>query len=432
MNSLQSLTLCRDLAHPNICKFQRLLRDDNVYGLVVEYIDGGSLKQLLQRGVSTLMKFNIALDIAKGMAWLHGRERAILHCDLKPDNILVTLEGVAKISDFGLSKFYHQSCNQKLILNGGTPCYMAPESLIENRGDTKTDVYSYGMILYEMFTGTRPFADVCDAKELKYRLNAQERPNLDLIPKFLQVKDRSHVEGLFQLIRDCWHNDPQLRPPFQEILERVYCVRLQYFIKDLTSCEFWQHCFEEKTKVSFQDFLEALINVLNLEGFNDQGNETVLNIACLKAVTEDPKTCGFVSIETFGHFVNIFGPFPRDSDGFVLMMSRIRNLLSNEMYHGILSLKETNDLLYHHKLSYLIRYSMNGSALTLSQNDGERILHSYIYPTSTGKAIDLSSIGENMKKNGWKICPNSPFKEIFNIQKHDYVDLREGQQRKLM
>jgi eukaryotic-like serine/threonine-protein kinase len=147
------------MKHPNIVPIYEIGDEDNLAYLALELIEGGSLAQALAiRPMASVQAAAMAETLARAMSYVH--ERGVVHRDLKPANVLLTVDGVPKITDFGLAKWLDVPSGRTvtgIIL--GTPGYMAPE---QGRGQTSlvgpaTDVYALGAILYEMLTGKPPF-----------------------------------------------------------------------------------------------------------------------------------------------------------------------------------------------------------------------------------------------------------------------------------
>ena len=158
------------LNHPNIITIYEIDQTDSGHFIATEFIDGGTLREKLKRG---RMKLDEALDVAQQAAFAltaaHGA--AIVHRDIKPENIMVRLDGIVKVLDFGLAKLLedHQremidpeADTRALVLTDpgkvlGTPQYMSPEQARGLDLDARTDIWSLGVVLYEMVAGRAPF-----------------------------------------------------------------------------------------------------------------------------------------------------------------------------------------------------------------------------------------------------------------------------------
>ncbi len=145
------------LAHERIVRTQNVFEEGGNYYIVMEYARGGSLEARLQQlGALPIGEaVRLADQIAEGLAYAHAH--GIIHCDLKPANILLTSEGNAKIADFGLAHISDQTLSRTWLtpsgFTAGTLPYMSPEQLDGVRDDTRIDVYALGAILYRLLTG---------------------------------------------------------------------------------------------------------------------------------------------------------------------------------------------------------------------------------------------------------------------------------------
>lgn len=154
----QELKLARRITHRNVVRTYDYSETDNYYIISMEYVKGITLKQLIQqRG---MLPLKIGLQIGKQIcsALEAAHEKGVLHRDIKPQNILLESTGDVKIMDFGIAKLAEM---QGMTLTGtviGTPDYMSPEQAQGIPLDTRTDIYSTGIVLYEIFTGKLPFA----------------------------------------------------------------------------------------------------------------------------------------------------------------------------------------------------------------------------------------------------------------------------------
>lgn len=165
--------------HPNIVHALVVLEVDAFPYLWLEYVDGESLAERLEHGVPALPEaLDLSLQFVRGMGYAH-ETHGVVHRDIKPANILLTKDGVLKIADFGLSKLRADlmrntapleehslsqasaSVNQFRTTPGvwvGTPMYMSPEAITDPENvDIRSDIYSFGIVMYELFAGSRPF-----------------------------------------------------------------------------------------------------------------------------------------------------------------------------------------------------------------------------------------------------------------------------------
>src|SRR5215510_13810925 len=150
---LQEPRLLAALDHENIVGILTAEKVDGVFFIVMEYIKGESLEAVLDREKSLDLPraLNYIVQILKGVE--HAHQTQILHRDLRPANVLVSESGVAKVADFGTSRFLEKSHATTVI---GSPPYMAPEQF-QGRAVLASDIYSVGVMFYQMLTGTLPY-----------------------------------------------------------------------------------------------------------------------------------------------------------------------------------------------------------------------------------------------------------------------------------
>ncbi len=144
------------LSHPNIVGVFNSGETDELAYVILEFIEGESLKAVLDRGdrLPQLEVVRIACEVLSGLQ--HSHERGIIHRDIKPSNVLLTEGQQAKINDFGIARIENSSLTQIGTVMG-TPAYMAPEQFMGQTVDLRTDIYSSGVLLYQLLTGERPF-----------------------------------------------------------------------------------------------------------------------------------------------------------------------------------------------------------------------------------------------------------------------------------
>jgi serine/threonine-protein kinase len=146
------------LNHPNIVTVYDVGKEDNVAYMAMEFIEGVELRSMLGEGraVPVSQALSIAAQVAEGLAYAH--QHGVVHRDVKPANIMVVASGPVKITDFGIARM--RAAADELTQTGmmlGSPKYMSPEQVIGKRADQRSDIFSLGVILYEMLTGGAPF-----------------------------------------------------------------------------------------------------------------------------------------------------------------------------------------------------------------------------------------------------------------------------------
>ena len=206
------------LHHPNIVVIHDIASDRGVDFIVMEYVDGQSLDHLIgRRGMKLGPALGVAIQIADGLAKAHSA--GIVHRDLKPTNVMVTSGGLVKILDFGLAKLADPivpAAGERTMTIAqaekprteegfavGTAAYMSPEQAEGGAVDARSDIFSFGVLLYEMLTGQRAFQRESRMKTLAAVLNDDPRPASD-------VNEAVPAEAERLLIR-CLRKDPQRR-----------------------------------------------------------------------------------------------------------------------------------------------------------------------------------------------------------------------------
>ncbi len=159
----------RRLNHPNIVKVLATIEDENAPTIIMEYVGGGDLQQLIesQEGLPLDRVLDIALELSDALSRAH--HLGIIHRDLKPANVLLAADGTPRLTDFGIARLEQQGT--RLTQEGtfmGSPAYLSPEVAQGHDADHRTDIWAFGVMLYEMVTGHNPF----DRKRFKATLVA--------------------------------------------------------------------------------------------------------------------------------------------------------------------------------------------------------------------------------------------------------------------
>lgn len=187
---LDERKIVQSLDHPGIARVLANGGDARPY-TVLEWVDGLLLRDLIEdrNALSIDRSLEIAIKLCEIVAYVH--ERGIAHLDLKPDNILVDEDDRVKLIDFDLAREVNRRVPSLWFRRGaGTPDYASPEQVRGRAGDFRSDVYSLGLILYEMLTGEVPFADVPPAMALKLRASADPPAAAETNPEIPLELDR--------------------------------------------------------------------------------------------------------------------------------------------------------------------------------------------------------------------------------------------------
>jgi predicted Ser/Thr protein kinase len=193
----------RQVAHAAVCRVYDVADADGQPFLSMEYVDGEDLASLLRRigRLPSDKALDIARQLCAGLAAAH--ERGVLHRDLKPDNVMLDGRGKVRITDFGLAGLAESFAGNDV--RSGTPAYMSPEQLAGREVTTASDIYSLGLLLYELFTGRKAF----EGRTLAELVRKQSETTPANPSTLVQEIDPA-VEAV---ILRCLEKEPRLRPP---------------------------------------------------------------------------------------------------------------------------------------------------------------------------------------------------------------------------
>ncbi|XP_008811875.1 serine/threonine-protein kinase STY46-like isoform X3 [Phoenix dactylifera] len=204
----QEVYIMRKVRHKNVVQFIGACSKPPNLCIVTEFMQGGSVYDFLhkQKGVFKLPALlRVAIDVSKGMNYLH--QNNIIHRDLKAANLLMDEKEAVKVADFGVARVKSQS--GVMTAETGTYRWMAPEVIEHKPYDHKADVFSFGILLWELLTGKLPYEYLTPLQAAVGVVQKGLRPT---IPKHTNPK-------LAELLEKCWQQDPAQRPDFSEILE---------------------------------------------------------------------------------------------------------------------------------------------------------------------------------------------------------------------
>ena len=194
--------LARQVSHPNVCRVYDIGEVDGQHFLSMEYVDGEDLATLIRR-IGHLPQdkgLDIARQLCAGLAAAH--DRGVIHRDLKPSNMMLDGRGRVRITDFGLARLAAEQEGPEVGV--GTPAYMAPEQLAGGQATEQSDIYSLGLILFEVFTGKPAYYADSKAELLKLRERSSLVTPSTIVPDIDPVVER--------LIQRCLEKEPQDRP----------------------------------------------------------------------------------------------------------------------------------------------------------------------------------------------------------------------------
>lgn len=239
------------MSHPNLVQVKGFVRgyldlgnnkivsDPNKILMVMEYCEGGNLRQWLSQALSVrpevrdLRALKLMLNVAKGIAALHGRSPVIIHRDLKPENIFLTAgQEEAKIGDFGLARELTRrvpdaspGSEYTYDRDVGTLFYIAPETFGKQEYTVSCDAYAFGVILYEIFIlrgdgRIYSLADTSDEERFRQRIASGDLA-ISISDEAASAMAISFRSAMANLIRSCVHREPFIRPKFPLIVQKL-------------------------------------------------------------------------------------------------------------------------------------------------------------------------------------------------------------------
>lgn len=367
--------------------------------------------------LSLRKRMKMAKEAALGINWLHSGKSQFIHRDLKLSNLLVTHDFHVRVADFGLTRI-----KDKKGADGdtpqGSPAYMAPEVYMGHY-DEKCDVYSFGMVLWEMLTQERVFADIPNLQKLMFAVVEEgRRPTLP----------QNTPTSLRNLITSCWDASPEKRPSFKEILEQLDHVLVDVVVQDHQARAMWKKFFWGKSSVGWDEFAKAIVSSLQLsDPVPDSESELELN--CLKElVASVPKKKRIkqqevirerVKMSSFGNMTQCFGPYDRQ------YCHRIRRVLESKWFFGSIGQADAEAAIKEHKTTgtFLIRFSSTPGFFTLSFSGKTQLEHHRIISIpGTGFMVwgvtykdlfDVVEAGTQSKKLLKKACAGYPYAHLF-------------------
>jgi serine/threonine protein kinase len=399
------------LRHPNVLLFMGACLEPGNLMIVTELMSQGSVYDLLHKHPEQLTfrkKMEIARGAAKGMNWLHqSKPVSFIHRDLKTGNLLVDDNWCVKVCDFGLTlvKKNEEKANYGAI---GTPLWMAPEVLTNQAYDESADLYSFGIVLWELMTHKDPYPEINTFGEMLEKVCKQHhRP---AIPE-------SCPPTLRALMEKCWDPVPSKRPSFVDVLSEIDGILIEGLLIDPQAIAFWKKNFNTAEKVPFKEFCQKISDHYKLVVESD--SEIGL---CLKDLLERND---HVTVDNLGNFLQWFGPF----DG--QLITRVVELLREKWFHGDISSAEAEKLLKSEpKGTYLVRFSTREpgsyaiSSRTKDQIKHFRVMHkageNYVIGArsfdSLHNLLKLIAADIGLKKK--QACPGSKYEQIFAKKKN--------------
>ncbi|TRY65492.1 hypothetical protein DNTS_021725 [Danionella cerebrum] len=240
------------LKHPNIIALKGVCLQEPNLCLIMEYASGGPLSRALAgRRIPPHVLVDWAVQVAQGMLYLHSEAIVpLIHRDLKSNNVLLaepvekgSMEGkTLKITDFGLAREWHKTTKMS---TAGTYAWMAPEVIKSSTFSKGSDVWSYGVLLWELLTGEAPYRGI-DGLAVAYGV---------AVNKLTLPIPSTCPEPFAKLLAECWQQDPHLRPSFGSVLSRLRTLQEQ-LMEEMEESSF--HSLQDDWKLEIQSMFDQL------------------------------------------------------------------------------------------------------------------------------------------------------------------------------
>jgi len=391
----KEVAIMSKIFHPNIVLFLGACTSVPGKLQICTELMKGNLETLLldpNAKLGVLTRVKMARDAALGVLWLHSSNPVCIHRDLKTSNLLVDSNLTVKVCDFGLSQIVRKGQTLHDGREGakGTPLWMAPEVLLGKTFNEKADVYSFGLVLWQMITRRELFPEYTELEPFIEAICYRHvRPPLpaDTLPA---VRD---------LVQACWANRPEQRPDFSQIVAALENIIVECAISDPHGAFLWKKHFKYKEEVEWPAFINMLGFELGLAGdpnppiSSPSGTPPVppmhdlltnyphawdgtarpftdINCKCLKAVVATKplieSDIEVVSMDQFGKVLAWFGDLRNDGAD---ILDKMRELMTCPWFHGDISQQESEDRLANKpEGTFLLRFSTTeDGAYTISK-----------------------------------------------------------------
>lgn len=418
---IKEVEIMSNIFAPNINLFMGACTIPGKIMMVTELLEG-DLETILRdpsKNVSLYDRMKMARDAAQGVAWLHGANPPIIHRDLKSSNLLFDKNKRIKVCDFGFSQFFQKG--KKVVDEEGakgTPLYMAPEVMTGEEFNEKADVYSFGIVLWEILCRKEPFSHHSDFEVFVEAVcDHNERPPLPA----------DCLASLRELICRCWEGNPAHRPSFPQIVDSIEGIIVDCATDDNDARKLWKEFFFRKEAVAWrEEFVPVFAQLLGKKIIADPNDEEEflaeiddiiksVPYQCLQAVLAERKDGNlFVNLERFGQVISWFGPMKGKQN----VLDRLEAVLREPWFHGELSASDAvNRLIKKIKCpgTFLIRFSgkENPGAFTISKVNAQgKVIHQRISHKTGGDFIlenkPFKSLHDMIEKAGKTLGLNEP------------------------
>jgi len=233
---VKEVSVMAPLRHPNVALMVGYCMNPPCVAL--EYASRGSLFDVLQKGntdsvmtaeLTWQRRLAMAADAAAGMLHLHTRDPPILHRDLKSPNLLVSGDWTVKVADMGLSKLVDEATQGSTATTGGAsnPRWLAPEVLSGDNSTAASDVFSFGVVMWELLTWKLPWSDLATMWNIVGNVQRGGRPTLSPESELPGLRPNDSIDAYIGLMQRCWAQDPAARPDFNTVAAELRSFTMQ-------------------------------------------------------------------------------------------------------------------------------------------------------------------------------------------------------------
>eukprot|EP01100_Stratorugosa_tubuloviscum_P002125 TRINITY_DN1486_c0_g1_i1.p1 TRINITY_DN1486_c0_g1~~TRINITY_DN1486_c0_g1_i1.p1 ORF type:complete len:508 (-),score=193.18 TRINITY_DN1486_c0_g1_i1:136-1659(-) len=391
---VQEVSTMSQTLHPNVLLLMGICTEHDNFMIITEYMKNGSVADLLFKPQGKAMdgphktlygRLLMAKKAAKGLSWLHGCHPPIIHRDLKTSNLLVDENFVVKVCDFGMAARI-----EGISLKGhcGTPIYMAPEGLLNNEFQLKSDIYSFGMILWEMIKmeellNTSPFTDICVPQGLTKdeAIKEAEKQFTELVAnRGRRPPTINFPQIMANLLHSCWENNPDNRPDIKTVIDSFIGILIEAATEDPRGRHFWHKIAQKKKIISDETFIACFNSEVRNNYSNELNHLLRLNTIIKQkiATSAKPSPKGHISITEFGNLLSWFGPFPdySNSNQTQNFVARIFATLGTPGFHFDADKNDAAILLANKPIgTYLLRFSNEPGFYSMTFVKAEGIKH---------------------------------------------------------
>ena len=208
------------LSHPNIVSVYDVSHNENIEYIVMELVDGITLKQYMKEhgALPTDEVLNFSIQIAKALA--HAHSKGIIHRDIKPQNVMLLKDGLIKVADFGIAALQNdieESTNETV----GSVHYIAPEQARGAAADARSDIYSLGIVMYEMMTGRLPYVGKSDVEVAVKHMNTEAVPPRTIVPWIPEELERICLKAMATDITDRYQSAGELLSDLEQFRKQL-------------------------------------------------------------------------------------------------------------------------------------------------------------------------------------------------------------------